>query len=81
MQRALVTSATELKRRSAEPACKDLLESSLGGKVELEVRVDESLLGGFVAQVGSERYDVSLKGELERMASHLAGSAQEAATV
>lgn len=80
VQRALITSATELSAEQ-QGRLRELLESSLGGKVELEVRVDERLLGGFVAQVGSERYDVSLKGELERMASHLAGSAQEAAAV
>ncbi|MEM1248269.1 MAG: ATP synthase F1 subunit delta [Acidobacteriota bacterium] len=79
VQRALITSATDLSS-DQQSRLRELLESSLGGRIKLEIRIDESLLGGFVAQVGSERYDVSLKGELERMASHLAGSAQEAAT-
>lgn len=74
VQRAVITSATELND-DQRGRLQQLLESSLGGKVELEVNVDSSLLGGFVAQVGSERYDVSLKGELDRMADHLADSA------
>ena len=52
-----------------EVRLKQLLEGSLGKTVEVEVAVDQDLLGGFVVQVGSDRYDVSLKGELERMAN------------
>lgn len=73
VQRAVITAASELSD-DQRGRLRQLLESSLGGSVELEVHVDASLLGGFVAQVGSERYDVSLKGELDRMADHLADS-------
>ncbi len=78
IMRATVTSASQLSG-DQEARLKELLESKLGAKVEIDVTVDASLLGGFVAQIGSDRYDVSLKGELDRMASHLAGSAEEAA--
>lgn len=48
------------------------LEQTLGKKVEIELTVDPELLGGFVAVVGSERYDVSLAGQLNRLAERMA---------
>ncbi|HUO85288.1 MAG TPA: ATP synthase F1 subunit delta [Thermoanaerobaculia bacterium] len=40
------------------------LEQRFGGKIDLELAVDTALLGGFVAQVGSEIYDASVRGQL-----------------
>lgn len=79
VERASVTSAFELTA-DQQSRLKALLERSLGTSVELEISVDPELLGGFVLLLGSVRYDVSLQGELEQMAGHLAGSADEAAT-
>lgn len=48
------------------------LQRALGKHVMLEERVDASLLGGFVAQVGSLILDGTLDGQLERMRERLA---------
>lgn len=69
--RARVTSASALdadqERRLAEG-----LRQKLGQSVDLRVTVDQELLGGFVALVGSERYDASVRGQLERLGAALA---------
>ena len=46
---------------------------SLGKRIILEEQVDHTLLGGFVAQVGSFILDGSLDGQLGRMRERLAG--------
>jgi F-type H+-transporting ATPase subunit delta len=48
------------------------LEGALGTRILLEERVDPTLLGGFVAQVGSYIVDGSLDGQLARMRERLA---------
>ena len=54
------------------------LERITGKRVRMQVAVDESLIGGAVARVGSTVYDGSLRGQLQalerRMASDTAGS-------
>lgn len=42
------------------------LERKSGKKVDLEVTTDSTLLGGFVAQVGSDVYDASIVGQIQR---------------
>lgn len=54
---------TELKRA---------LEQRFNRKVELEVSTDPNLLGGFVAQLGSEIYDASVRGRIESLRESLA---------
>ena len=48
------------------------LERALGKRILLEERVDTTLLGGFVAQVGSLILDGSLDGQLARLRQRLA---------
>ena len=48
------------------------LERALGKRIILEEQVDTTLLGGFVAQVGSLILDGSLDGQLARMRQRLA---------
>jgi F-type H+-transporting ATPase subunit delta len=48
------------------------LGSALGKRILLEERMDPTLLGGFVAQVGSFIVDGSLDGQLGRMRERLA---------
>ena len=48
------------------------LERALGKRILLEEHVDSTLLGGFVAQVGSLILDGSLDGQLARMRERLA---------
>jgi F-type H+-transporting ATPase subunit delta len=48
------------------------LERALGKRIILEEQVDATLLGGFIAQVGSLILDGSLDGQLGRMRQRLA---------
>lgn len=41
-------------------------------KVQIDVRHDADLLGGFILRVGSDEYDWSIKGRLDRLAQTLA---------
>lgn len=43
------------------------LESMLGKKVQLEARIDKSILGGFVVRVENSLLDLSLKTKLDNM--------------
>lgn len=47
------------------------LETKFGQKVEIDVTVDPTLLGGFVARVGSEIYDASVSGKIEKFRASL----------
>ena len=77
--RASVVSASELNAEQRQQLA-EVLESLAGGQVEFDLSVDPELLGGFVATVGSRRYDTSVKGQIERMAKDLGAGARAAAT-
>ena len=48
-----------------------VLARALQQDVELTLRTDPKLLGGFVARIGSYRYDASVDGQLNRLAASL----------
>jgi F-type H+-transporting ATPase subunit delta len=47
------------------------LEKKVGRRVEVRVTTDESLLAGFVAKIGSEVYDASVVGKINKFRSQL----------
>ena len=49
----------------------DTLSKKVGKKVELDVKTDPSLLGGFVAQIGSEVWDASVHGKINKFRESL----------
>jgi F-type H+-transporting ATPase subunit delta len=51
------------------------LEALTGGRIELDVNVDPSLLGGLVVQVGDRLIDGSVRGRLERLRNQLVSGA------
>jgi len=51
------------------------LEGMTGGRVELDLQVDPSLLGGVVVRVGDRLIDGSVRGRLERLRNQLASGA------
>ena len=51
---------------------REWLESATGKKVKLDVRRDDDLLGGMVLEMGSVRYDISLRSQLQRLVARLA---------
>ena len=69
---------TEATAISASPLSQDevravteRLEQLTGGRVELAVQVDPSLLGGLVVRVGDRMIDGSVRGRLERLRNQL----------
>ena len=71
---ASATSAAELTPAELE-ALTTKLEQFTGGRVELDVAVDPSLLGGLVVRVGDRLIDVSVRGRLERLRNQLVSGA------
>ena len=64
--------------RSAQPLTnqdiaelRKTLEKKFGRRVEVNVTTDPSLLGGFVAKVGSEVYDASVAGKIRKFRESL----------
>ena len=46
-------------------------EQKTGKQVELDVKTDPNLLGGFVAQIGSEIWDASVSGKIHKFRDSL----------
>lgn len=55
-------------------AIADTLQSTLGGRIAIEPRVDASLIGGLVVRVGSRMIDASLKSKLQRLQVAMKGA-------
>lgn len=68
--RARVVAASALSQEQ-ESRISEALSKISGKDVLLEVEVDESLLGGVVAYVGSEVYDGSIKNQLTQIKDNL----------
>lgn len=68
--RARVVSAARLSDKE-QSRIKDALSKISGKEVALEVEVDESLLGGVVAYMGSQVYDGSIKNQLTQIKDNL----------
>lgn len=68
--RARVVAAARLSDRE-KSRIKDALSKISGKNVTLEVEVDESLLGGVVAYMGSQVYDGSIKNQLTQIKDNL----------
>ena len=63
---AQVTSAAELSD-TQRAALVDALRASVGAKVQVDVTVDRSLIGGLIVKVGSRMVDSSLRSKLQRL--------------
>jgi len=71
---AVVTSAAPLSEDETKALQKRIAEIA-GGKTELEIKIDESLIGGLTVRIGDNLIDASVRGRLERLRSQLiAGS-------
>ncbi|HEX9458187.1 MAG TPA: ATP synthase F1 subunit delta [Thermoanaerobaculia bacterium] len=66
-----VRSASKLSS-TEEADLRAMLERKVGAKVDVDITVDASLIGGFVAKVGSEVYDASVSGKIEKFRESLA---------
>ena len=63
---AEVTSATALTA-SQEASLTEALRKAVGAKVQVDLKVDDSLLGGLVVKVGSRMIDSSLRTKLQKL--------------
>jgi len=66
IERGFVTSAKRLPKDLREQI-KAVLEEKTGKKVELEIKVDSSLIGGIKAEIGGRVVDGSILTQLKRM--------------
>ena len=71
---ATATSAAPLSQDEVA-ALTSRLEAFTGGRVDLDIHVDPSLLGGLVVQVGDRLIDGSVRGRLERLRNQLVSGA------
>jgi F-type H+-transporting ATPase subunit delta len=71
---ATATSASALTKEEVA-ALTGRLEDYTGGRVELDVQVDPSLLGGLVVRVGDRLIDGSVRSRLERLRNKLVSGA------
>jgi len=63
---AKVRSATELTEAQRDKLA-DALRSSTGKDVNIEVTIDESLIGGLVVRMGSKMIDTSIRAKLDAL--------------
>jgi F-type H+-transporting ATPase subunit delta len=70
---AQVTTAQELSDKQRQQL-EQALRQSVGGKVNIESRVDPSLIGGIIVRVGSRMIDNSLRSKLNRLQHALKGA-------
>jgi len=68
---AEVRSASKLSSKE-EADLRAMLERKVGAKVDVDITVDASLIGGFVAKIGSEVFDASVSGKIEKFRESLA---------
>lgn len=72
---ALATSAMPLTADETE-AVRDKVARMTGRTVDLQLAVDESLIGGLTVRVGDTLYDASVRGRLERLRERLLAGAR-----
>lgn len=69
---AEVISAVELSQEQKQAIAERVKHLGQADQVEVETQIDPDLIGGVVIKVGSQVIDLSLRGQLRRMALQLA---------
>ena len=64
--KATVISATALSEANKQKMVDDI-QKATGGSIKLEVKVDPSLIGGFVLTVGDRQIDTSIANDLKKL--------------
>jgi F-type H+-transporting ATPase subunit delta len=72
---AIVTSASPLKKEETA-ALEERLRQITGSDVELDIRIDERLIGGLTVRIGDRLLDASVRGRLERLRDQLVAGAR-----
>lgn len=68
---ATLTCVEEPSEEQAEKMKTFIMDKYHKSKVKLEVEKDPSLLGGFILRVGSDEYDWSIRGRMDRLEQKL----------
>ncbi|EHQ28121.1 ATP synthase F1 subunit delta [Mucilaginibacter paludis] len=71
---ALVTSATPLSEANKKHII-DLLQTEVGGNIDLQAKVDPKLIGGFIITVGDRQVDTSIANSLKKLKMEFAQKA------
>jgi F-type H+-transporting ATPase subunit delta len=71
---AIATSASPLSPDEVQAITERMVQYT-GGRVELDIQVDPSLLGGLVVRVGDRLIDGSVRSRLERLRNQLVSGA------
>jgi F-type H+-transporting ATPase subunit delta len=74
---AVVTSAASLTPDETD-ALRAKLAGMTGASVDLEVRIDDNLIGGLMVRIGDQLLDASVRGRLERLRTQLVAGARRA---
>ena len=69
-----VTTATAIDKE-AEAAIKQQLSALVGKQVEIRAHVDDSIIGGVIAQIGDQMIDGSVSNQLRRLRNRLESGA------
>lgn len=56
-----------------EKRLEETLRGAVGGKVRIDTKIDESLIGGLIVQVGSRMVDGSIKTKLQKLQNAMKG--------
>ena len=68
-----VTTATELSEATYDKI-KNFVKKTFDADAEMEVRIDPSLIGGFILDIENTRMDASVAGQLNTLKNKLTGS-------
>lgn len=71
---AYVVSSVEMSSSQQEALIAKLKEMTKVKQIKLDIKIDESLIGGFTVQIGSKIIDTSVKGQLRELSSYLGAS-------
>lgn len=74
IEMAYVTSSIELSTSQTEALVSKLKEMTKAKQIKLELKVDETLIGGFKVQIGSKIIDTSVQNQLKQLSSYLGSS-------
>nr|ASO75925.1 ATP synthase CF1 delta subunit [Storeatula sp. CCMP1868] len=74
IEMAYVTSSVELSSGQTEALVSKLKEMTKAEQIKLDLKVDESLIGGFKVQIGSRIIDTSVQNQLKQLSSYLGAS-------
>lgn len=70
IKKATITSVTELTK-TTETAINTMIKSIFKTDVELHTKIDKTILGGFILQVGDQQINASLKDKLKTVKQEL----------